>query len=329
MPMTPALEATGLTKRYRTKDAQGAGFLAVDHIDFKVQRGEVFGFLGPNGAGKTTTIRMCTGITRPTSGRVAVSGSDLMADPIRAKERIGVVSDVAGLYTEMSAWDNLRFFASLHDLDARQAAVRAEHLLRLFGLYDARHRPVATFSTGMRKHLAIATALMHEPDILFLDEPTTGLDVQSARQLRALIQELSQQGTTVFLTTHYIEEADQLCHRIAIIHRGSILVEGTPAKLKNAAQGEHVIEVCLDRAADGMGRMLAEQPFISKVIVTGERLRLHVEDPTVTFSHLFDIVQRHGLKMLSINTARPSLEDAFVRLTGLESEVMRGEKERR
>lgn len=322
----PAVKVTGLTKRYGPPET---GLLAVDQIDFEVRQGEVFGFLGPNGAGKTTTIRMCTGITRPTSGRITVSGFDLIADPIRAKERIGVVSDVAGLYTEMSAWENVRFFASLHDLDSRQATERAEQLLRLFGLYDARDRSVATFSTGMRKHLAIAAALVHEPDILFLDEPTTGLDVQSARQLRAMIQELSQQGMTVFLTTHYIEEADQLCHRIAIIHRGRIVVEGTPADLKSTAQGEHVIEVCLDRAADGVARLLAEQSFISKLTVTGERLRLWVEDPTVTFPLLFDIIQRHGMKALSINTARPSLEDAFVRLTGLESGVMRSEKERR
>jgi ABC-2 type transport system ATP-binding protein len=327
--MPNIIETESLTKIYPPRQRGARPVVAVDHASFKVQTGEVFGFLGPNGAGKTTTIRMCTGITRPSSGRVTIAGSDVIVDPIRAKERIGIVSDVAGLYNEMSAWDNLGFFARLHDIPPRKRVARAEQLLRLFGLYDRRHSPVATFSTGMRKHLAIAAALVHEPDVLFLDEPTTGLDVQSARQLRGMIRELSGHGTTVFLTTHYIEEADQLCHRIAIINGGRIITGGTPAELKGMVQGEHIVEVCLDREADSVARALGEQQAIREVTVTGERLRLRVENPSAIFPVLFDTVRRSDLKVLSINTARPSLEDAFVQLTGLQSEIMRNEKERR
>ncbi|NLD73441.1 MAG: ABC transporter ATP-binding protein [Chloroflexi bacterium] len=327
--MQTVVEAEGLTKVYAPRHRGAKPVVAVDGIRFAVRAGQVFGFLGPNGAGKTTTIRMCTGITRPTAGRIAVSGFDIVADPIRAKERIGVVSDAAGLYTEMDAWGNLLFFASLHNIPSGKAAARAEHLLRLFGLNDWRHSPVGTFSTGMKKHLAIAVALMHEPAILFLDEPTTGLDVQSARQLRTIVHDLPDHGTTVFLTTHYIEEADRLCHRIAIISGGRVVAEGTPAELKDGAQGEHAIDLCLDRDANGVAGALAQEPCIREVLVTGERLRLRVEDPAVVFPLLLDTLGSHGLKVLSINTARPSLEDAFVRLTGLRSEVLQNEKEHR
>jgi ABC-2 type transport system ATP-binding protein len=326
--MASVLEATDLTKAYKPRRRNLKPTLAVDHISFALQPGEVFGFLGPNGAGKTTTIRTCTGISRPTAGHVTVAGADVMADPVRARERIGVVSDVAGLYGEMSSQDNLLFFARLHSVPVKRGRERAAHLLRLFGMYDSRDRPVASLSTGQRKHLAIAAALMHEPEVLFLDEPTTGLDVQSARQLRAMVRELSERGTAVFLTTHYIEEADQLCHRIAIIDQGRIVAEGTPAQLKSEARGEHTLEFCVDRDATALSQTLASYPDFSEITVAGARVRLRVDDPGTGLELVFRVVTGLGMRLESMTTAEPSLEDAFVRLTGLQSEVMRNESER-
>lgn len=327
--MSSIIEAESLTKVYASRQRGAGPLLAVDHISFEVHAAEVFGFLGPNGAGKTTTIRMCTGITKPISGRACIAGFDVTVNPIKAKDRIGVVSDVAGLYGEMSTWDNLDFIGRLHDIPAGKRAARSKELLELFGLYDSRHSRISTFSTGMKKRLAIAAALVHEPEVLFLDEPTTGLDVQSARQIRAMMRELSSHGTTVFLTTHYIEEADQLCQRIAVINRGRIVTVGTPDELKSIAQGGHVIEASLDHGAEAAARTLEGRHRVREVAVAGERLRLYVEDPAETLPLLFDIVKERGLRVISINTARPSLEDAFIRLTGLQPEVMRGEKEPR
>jgi len=204
--------------------------------------------------------------------------------------------------------------------------MQAERLLRLFGLYDRRHSRIATFSTGMKKYLAIAVALVHEPQVLFLDEPTTGLDVQSARQLREMIRELNGHGVTVFLTTHYIEEADYLCHQIAIINEGKIVASGTPAELKEMAQGDQIIEIIFDHEADSVAHALSEQGVINRVVVTGNRLRLQVGDPSAAFTLLFNTIDRGRFRALSVNTVKPSLEDAFVLVTGLHSDVMKNGK---
>ncbi|HHX63532.1 MAG TPA: ABC transporter ATP-binding protein [Chloroflexi bacterium] len=324
--MSTIIEIEDLTKIYTPRRRGVRPIVAVDHVSFDVQAGQTFGFLGPNGAGKTTTIRMCTGIIRPTSGRIVVAGSGMVADPIRVKERIGVVSDATSLYNEMSAWENLRFFAGLYGIPPKKWTMQAERLLRLFGLYDRRHSRIATFSTGMKKYLAIAVALVHEPQVLFLDEPTTGLDVQSARQLREMIRELNGHGVTVFLTTHYIEEADYLCHQIAIINEGKIVASGTPAELKEMAQGDQIIEIIFDHEADSVAHALSEQGVINRVVVTGNRLRLQVGDPSAAFTLLFNTIDRGRFRALSVNTVKPSLEDAFVLVTGLHSDVMKNGK---
>ena len=204
--MVNSIEVSGLTKRY-------GNFLAVDHINFEVKQNEIFGFLGPNGAGKTTTMKMLTGLTRPTSGTLIVSGKDMVRESVEAKKTIGVVSENSNVYDEMSAWDNLIFAAQLYRVPKVEREKKAKELLELFGLYERRKDRTGVFSKGMKRRLTIAAALVQTPSLLFLDEPTSGLDVQSSRMIRKLIKDLNKTGVTIFLTTHYIEEADQLCQR--------------------------------------------------------------------------------------------------------------------
>ena len=318
MPSESAIKVSGLTKSY-------GELLAVDHISFEVKRGEIFGFLGPNGAGKTTTINVLTGVTKPTSGTAKISGFDVTSRPRKAKELVGVVPEIMYLYAEMTVWENINFSAKLHNMPKERRTGTARELLHLFGLYEKRDQRVDTLSRGMKQCLMIATALVHQPDILFLDEPTTGLDVQGARQIRDLIKELNRKGTTVFLTTHYIEEADQLCQRIAILNKGQIVTVGTPEELKSSAQTEQTIEVSFDHevVTDQLERLSG----VKKVISNGDKFKLYVQNPPDTLPLIFSFADENRLKVTSINTLKPTLEDAFVELTGLGPEIMTMEKQ--
>jgi len=223
------IQISDLTKRY-------GEILAVDRISFEVNKGEIFGFLGPNGAGKTTTIRMLTGLSKPTSGNASILGFDIDSQIINIKKRIGVVPEISNLYDELSGIDNLIFMAQLYGVPRNQRRKRAQDLLETFSLYERKDNLFRTYSRGMKRALTIAAALIHNPLILFLDEPTVGLDVVAARSLRNLINSMRSQGTTVFLTTHYLEEADFLCDRIAIIVKGKIVKIDKPCALKDLAK---------------------------------------------------------------------------------------------
>jgi ABC-2 type transport system ATP-binding protein len=219
------IQVADLTKRY-------GEILAVDHISFEVNKGEVFGFLGPNGAGKTTTIRMLTGLSKPTDGKASILGFDIHSQIVQIKKHIGVVPEISNLYDELSAVDNLIFMAQLYGVPRVQHKKKVEELLKTFRLYERKDNPFCTFSRGMKRALTIAAALIHNPEVLFLDEPTVGLDVVAARSLRNLIFNLCQQGMTIFLTTHYLEEADLLCDRVAILVNGRLLAIDTPKALR-------------------------------------------------------------------------------------------------
>ncbi|MEW6089222.1 MAG: ATP-binding cassette domain-containing protein [bacterium] len=205
---------------------------AVDHINFEVEKGEVFGFLGPNGAGKTTTIRMLTGLSKPTDGKASILGFDIKSQIVQIKKHIGVVPEISNLYDELSAMDNLIFMAQLYGVPVFERRKKAQDLLKTFKLYERKDSLFRTFSRGMKRALTIAASLIHNPKVLFLDEPTVGLDVVAARSLRNLISNLRKQGITIFLTTHYLEEADLLCGRAAILVKGRILTIDTPQALK-------------------------------------------------------------------------------------------------
>jgi len=210
------LEVQNLKKSYN-------GFVAVDEINFEIKRAEIFGFLGPNGAGKTTTINMLIGMAKVTSGKILYKGTDLTKNIKKAQELIGVVPDESNLYEEMSGFDNLCFCGALYGLIKKERENKAHQLLELFQLKEAANKKFKAYSKGMKRKLTIAAALIHNPEILFLDEPTSGIDVASVRQIRNMIKELNEKGTTIFLTTHYIEEAERLCHRVAFINKGKII----------------------------------------------------------------------------------------------------------
>jgi ABC-2 type transport system ATP-binding protein len=303
----PVIEVSELTKHYAARGhaargmaTRGAGVLAVDGVSFEVHRGEVFGFLGPNGAGKTTTIRMLTGLARPTAGRGRVLGLDLAQDLPRIKKRIGVVPEASNLYNELTAFDNLVFSMQLYGVPRGERAGRAVELLDDFRLADKRDAHFARLSRGMKRALTVAAALAHRPEVVFLDEPTTGLDVVSARGLRQTIARLRGQGVTIFLTTHYLEEAERLCDRIALIVRGRIVALDTVDGLKARVQGATAVEVTLANGAGGpeTRRVVGEDV---EAAVRVELARAKVE----------------ARRVLAVNTVRPTLEDLFVQLTSV------------
>lgn len=305
--MSEIIRVEKLTKIFTT-DKGRPPLRAVDGIDFTVEEGEVFGFLGPNGAGKTTTIRMLTGLSRPTSGRASLLGLDLAKDLPRIKKSIGVVPETSNLYDELTAFDNLMFAMQLYGVPRAERAERAEALLERFRLKEKRNTPFAKLSRGMKRALTIAAALAHRPPLVFLDEPTTGLDVMSARSLRQTIARLRDEGVTVFLTTHYLEEAERLCDRVAIIVKGRIVALDKVENLRLGAQRRTILEITLE----GKNGQV-------------EKRRLECADGID--SALQNLLKDSGgQKILAVDSLRPSLEDVFVQLTGLSAEVMLAEK---
>lgn len=210
-------------------------FTALDGVSFSIRKGEVFGLLGPNGAGKTTTLRILSGMLKPSSGKALIMGNDVVKEPVEVKKVIGVVPETSNLYPELTCFENLLFAGRLYGMKSEKTKTKADELLMMFGLGEKRNALFSKLSSGMKRRLTMAASLIHEPPVLFLDEPTTGLDVMSARTLREIIQSLKQKGTTVLLTTHYIEEADRLCDRIAIIVKGRIIIVDTPEVLRKSA----------------------------------------------------------------------------------------------
>lgn len=318
MKASPAIEVKDLTKYY-------GDVLAVDHISFDVEPGEVFGFLGPNGAGKTTTIRMLTGLSRPSAGVARVLGYDVGSEVVKAKKCFGVVPEVTNLYDELTALGNLVFAAQLQGVHRQQRIERAEELLKTFGLWQKKDARFATLSRGMKRALIIAAALIHRPQLIFLDEPTVGLDAVNARLLRSLIRELNHQGVTVFLTTHYLEEADLLCDRIALLVQGRIVALDTPENLKRKVKAEPFCEVRFaPMPTEATG--LEGQRGVYRVERSGDSFHLYGESISLLTEAIFKYTSRKGLEIVSISTARMTLEDAFIHLTGLTPEVMLVEK---
>ncbi len=305
--MENIIEVRNLTKYY-------GDLLAVDHISFEVHRGEIFGFLGPNGAGKTTTQRMLTTLLEPTEGRIIINGHDITRDAYPVKRQIGLVPEESNVYIELTAWENLMFTARLYRVPRSERAARAQELLETFGLWEKRNVKVADFSKGMRRRLSIAMALIHKPSLLFLDEPTSGLDAQSTRLIRELIRKLNAEGTTIFLTTHQIEEANQLCDRVAIINHGKIAAIDTPERLKRAFRRVQSVEVALEPPEPAGG--LASLPGVTTAVKMGDKWRLYTEDPSALLPHIIHYAEDHGLRVVSLSTLGPSLEDVFLEITG-------------
>ena len=229
-----AIRTTDLTKRFRD-------FTAVDSVSFEVKEGEIFGFLGPNGAGKSTTVKMLIGMLRPTSGTARVAGYDVTSDPLEVKRRIGYVPESGALYDNLTGVEYLDLVASLHHLDGRPTATRGKELLQLFGLLDDQHRRISEYSKGMRQKVLLAAALLHNPEVLFLDEPLTGLDANAALVVKELLRSLAAQGKTIFFCSHILEVVERICSRIIIINQGQTVIEGTSVEIC-AATGTGTLE---------------------------------------------------------------------------------------
>ena len=306
-----AIEARGLTKRY-------GKLLAVDSIDFDIEGGEIFGFLGPNGAGKTTTVMMLTTFLEPTAGTIRVHGYDLSRESLKARALMGIVPEESNIYTELAAEDNLLFAGKIYRMPRKARKQRARELLEMFGLSDKARVKAQEFSKGMRRRLTVAMALMHEPKLLFLDEPISGLDVQSARYIKTLMRDLNASGVTIFLTTHQIEVANELCHRVAIINQGRIATIGTPDELKNNIESVQTVAVTFD-APEGAGiPSLAGLPGVNHEIKSGNGRRLYTDSPGDVIPAVVDFAREHKLRITSLNTLGPSLEDVFLKITGQE-----------
>ncbi|MFW5880727.1 MAG: ABC transporter ATP-binding protein [Spirochaetota bacterium] len=315
------IEVRGLCKSY-------GEVRAVDGIDFAVAEGELFGFLGPNGAGKTTTIDVLTGLGRSDSGTVRIGGIDCSRNPKAAQHLMGIVPDESNLYPELSGRDNLEFCGSLYGMPAKEREARAGELLDRFGLEYAAGRRFGGYSKGMKRKLTIAAGIVHSPPLLFLDEPTTGIDVASARDIRRLLAELNGAGTTVFLTTHYIEEAERLCDRIAFIVGGRIVRTDTVDVLIEDARHLHVVHITVDARADELASTISSRfDGVACVPESDREIRIESSAP-VSVGPIIRMIEEHGVEVYEARRLRPSLEEVFVRITGIESKMMNQEKER-
>jgi len=309
--MDTAVKVSGLTKHY-------GKITAIDHLTFEVERGEFFGFLGPNGAGKTTTIRILTCIIKPDLGSASIMGYDVSKEPLKAKQVMGILPEMANAYIDLTAWQNLMFWGEIYGVPSTIKKSRAETLLKKFGLYERKDNLVKGFSKGMKQRLLICMSLINEPSILFLDEPTGGLDVQSTRLIRSMLYELNRNGVTIFMTTHNMDEANQLCNRVAIINNGRIIAVDRPERLRSLSSKIQSIEVAFDKPIDI--RSLIKLDGVVKVTEMGDKARLYTEDPNSLLNQLVDYARAKGLKFITLNFLTPSLEDVFIAITGSQVE---------
>lgn len=300
-----AVEVRDLQKHF-------GAFKAVAGISFTVRRGEIFGLLGPNGAGKSTTIRMLCGLLRPTAGAGRVAGFDVVRETEKIKTRIGYMSQKFSLYDELTVEENIDFYSGIYRVPREKKAARKEWVLAMAGLREHRHARTATLSGGWKQRLALGCAVLHEPPILFLDEPTSGVDPNSRRQFWDLIYTLSSQGVTVFVTTHYMEESEY-CDRLGIVYRGELIALGTPRALKDEHMPEAVLEIDGDRPNDAM-RVIERLAEVKEVALFGKGLHAVAADPAAAERAIKAALAGNGLKWTRIERITPTLEDVFVSL---------------
>ena len=299
-----AIVVQDLTKVFGT-------FTAVDRISFAVPKGEIFGFLGPNGAGKSTTIRMLCGLMLPTSGQAAVAGWDIVRQTAEIKHHIGYMSQRFSLYEDLTAAENLAFFGGIYGLDKDRLAARSQEVLQQVGLWERRGEMTRTLALGLRQRLALASALLHEPPILFLDEPTSGVDPISRRNFWDMIYALAEKGVTILVTTHYMEEAE-FCDRLVLIFQGRIIAQGTPRDLKTRIP-EDILAVYPDRLGESLD-ILKKLPQFGDVAVFGDGLHLTTANLEAAETELRQILAAHGIEVRALQRVQPTLEDAFISL---------------
>ncbi len=305
------IETANLTKVYP------GGVKAVDGLNLALKRGEIFGLLGPNGAGKTTTVGMLTTMVIPTGGQAWVGGVDVQLHPALAKQNLGLVTQNNTLDRSLTVWENLYFHGLFFGIGARQARVEADRRLKQFRLAEWGNTPVLALSGGMAQRLMVARAILHEPAILFLDEPTAGLDPQSRLALWEILGELHGQGQTILLTTHYMEEADQLCNRVAIMDHGVILALDTPAGLKHTVGADTIVTVHSDGDLEGLEKLLAGNiPEVTNTQQRDGKVELHVRGSDGILPEVVNAAERGGYRVTDLSIAEPTLETVFITLTG-------------
>jgi ABC-2 type transport system ATP-binding protein len=287
-------------------------FVAVDHISFQVNRGEIFGFLGPNGAGKSTTIRMLCGLLMPTSGKGRVSGFDIMEEPEKIKQVIGYMSQKFSLYEDLTVFENLHFFGGIYGLSGLLQKEREEQALAMAELKELRDRMTRTLAVGWKQRLALGCAILHQPSILFLDEPTSGVDPISRRNFWSLIQQMAERSVTTFVTTHYMDEAEY-CDRLALIYQGKIIALGTPTELKLKTLAQGVMEIECDPLIQALD-LLRREPWITEAAVFGNGLHVIGKEGVDSENEVKNLFQRSGVILKRMEWIRPSLEDVFVSL---------------
>lgn len=303
-------------------------FSAVKDISFTVQRGEIFGFLGPNGAGKTTTINMMIGLARPSNGSILIDGMDAIKNVKKSQLIMGIVPDESNLYDEMDGFNNLCFCGSLYGMNKTTREERARELLEQFDLSKVGNRPFKSYSKGMRRKLTIAAGVIHQPTILFLDEPTTGIDVESAREIRQLLLNLRDGGTTIFITTHYIEDAERICDRIAFIVDGSIVARGTVSELMESILHGYTIQITADRDLQPFQKEIQEYFSDCTVEIRMGHVLTLVSEERIALLPVLQHFDKKGISVYEAKELRPSLEDVFVKITGIEAAKLKKEKEK-
>ncbi|MDH2903590.1 MAG: ATP-binding cassette domain-containing protein [Actinomycetota bacterium] len=310
----PVIVTEQLCKRYI-----GADFLAVDHLDLAVEAGEIFGLLGPNGAGKTTTAGMLTTRVVPTSGRARVAGVDVLAHPALAKQFLGVVSQSNTLDRQLTVWENLYFHGRLFGIGAAPSRSRADELLERFQLTKWAHASVYALSGGMAQRVMVARSIFHRPAVLFMDEPTAGLDPQSRLALWQILQDLNAEGQTILLSTHYMEEADQLCGRVAIMDHGRILALDTPENLKRSTGVDTIVTLKATGDLDVLSKNLLERVAgATHARLIDQGVELHVAGAEQLLARVITEAEASGSRVQDLSVAEPSLETVFINLTGKE-----------
>jgi len=305
--MKAVIEAKRLTRKF-------GNLVAVDHIEFGVYQGEIFGFLGPNGAGKTTTVRMLTGVIDPTEGTATIQGHDIRIEPLLSRTHIAVVPEEANVYLDLSVWQNLMLMAELHGIVRDRRIQEAERLLDALGLAERKKQKARTLSKGLRQRLMLCAALVTGPEVLLLDEPTSGLDVQSARLIRQIVRDLNRSGLTVFLTTHNMSEAGEMCSRVAIIDKGCIAAIDTPEKLRATISSRQYVEVRFAAAAPEHNE-LKSLPGVSQIDADNRTFRLYTKLPGQVLTEVVRLADSRGLEITDLGNRKPSLEDVFLHLT--------------
>ena len=303
---TSSVVVENLTKRF-------GDFTAVDNISFDVRRGEIFGFLGPNGSGKSTTIRMLCGLLRPSSGQAHVAGIDVLADPESVRTRIGYMSQKFSLYNDLRVGENLRFFAGLYSVPLKQLPDRLAWAVRMAGLEGRENASTGSLAAGWKQRLALGCAVLHRPPVVFLDEPTSGVDPVSRRQFWDLIHAMVEEGVTVFVSTHYMDEAEY-CNRLVLLHRGRIVAMGTPSELKTQHMKGRLLLVESDPLGPSL-ETLQSSPDVLDAAVFGNSLHAVVADAQSAIPRIRDLLRANGLRARRVVEIAPTLEDVFVSLT--------------